>query len=338
MPAFDLVVVDDTAGLLGNMSAGDRAATIRETLRLLRPGGRALVIGSAPRQRSGRAAGARSRRPALRCGAARCEPTASKAFATSPNAMGWCSSKGSSPGRNAGWSRTARATGRDKPEHKPRTDCPARSTPRLHALVADRKFCLEIGRKTGRTLRRLVQRPGQAFCLVDRRHISASRSSKRRLFGARDRPGGKCAGGARPRPRRPAHVRAVRRSRSHRPCGAPRSTVETPGIGALFSIFSAAGARSVTARVPLLVSSTVHLGLIAVAVPDHDVRHNANRDTPGRRRTHGTGAPGVLSRLRARVAVAAAAVSFRRRRHPRRFARDAGSQQSGSHSRTAPAN
>ena len=47
--AFDLVVVDDTAGLLGNMSANDRAATIRETLRLLRPGGRALVIGSAPR-------------------------------------------------------------------------------------------------------------------------------------------------------------------------------------------------------------------------------------------------------------------------------------------------
>jgi ubiquinone/menaquinone biosynthesis C-methylase UbiE len=47
--AFDLVVVDDTAGLLGNMSTGDRGATIRETLRLLRPGGRALVIGSGPR-------------------------------------------------------------------------------------------------------------------------------------------------------------------------------------------------------------------------------------------------------------------------------------------------
>ena len=46
---FDLVVVDDTAGLLGNMAAGDRAATIREALRLLRPGGRAIVIGSAPR-------------------------------------------------------------------------------------------------------------------------------------------------------------------------------------------------------------------------------------------------------------------------------------------------
>ena len=46
--AFDLVVIDDTAGLLGNMSAADRAATVRETLRLLRPGGRAIVIGSAP--------------------------------------------------------------------------------------------------------------------------------------------------------------------------------------------------------------------------------------------------------------------------------------------------
>ena len=50
--------------------------------------------------------------------------------------------------------------------------------------------------------------------------------------------------------------RAVRRDRA----------VETQGIGALFSIFSAAGARAVTARVPLMVSSTVHLGLIAVAV------------------------------------------------------------------------
>src|SRR6266550_2837306 len=40
--AFDLVVVDDTAGLLAGMSAVDRAGTIRETLRLLRPGGRAI--------------------------------------------------------------------------------------------------------------------------------------------------------------------------------------------------------------------------------------------------------------------------------------------------------
>ncbi|MEO8256866.1 MAG: methyltransferase domain-containing protein [Acidobacteriota bacterium] len=44
--AFDLVVIDDTAGLLGTMSTGDRAATVREALRLLRPGGRIIVIGS----------------------------------------------------------------------------------------------------------------------------------------------------------------------------------------------------------------------------------------------------------------------------------------------------
>jgi ubiquinone/menaquinone biosynthesis C-methylase UbiE len=48
--AFDLVVVDDTAGLLGSMPDHDRAVTIREALRLLRPGGRTIVIGSAPRR------------------------------------------------------------------------------------------------------------------------------------------------------------------------------------------------------------------------------------------------------------------------------------------------
>lgn len=47
--AFDLVVIDDTGGLLGAMPAGDRVATIREALRILRPGGRAIVIGAAPR-------------------------------------------------------------------------------------------------------------------------------------------------------------------------------------------------------------------------------------------------------------------------------------------------
>jgi SAM-dependent methyltransferase len=47
--AFDLVVVDDTAGLLGSMPASDRAATVCEVLRLLRPGGRAIVIASGPR-------------------------------------------------------------------------------------------------------------------------------------------------------------------------------------------------------------------------------------------------------------------------------------------------
>jgi SAM-dependent methyltransferase len=47
--AFDIVVVDDTAGLLATMASDDRGTTIREALRLLRPGGRAIVIGSAPR-------------------------------------------------------------------------------------------------------------------------------------------------------------------------------------------------------------------------------------------------------------------------------------------------
>src|SRR5262245_60495176 len=47
--SFDRVVVDDTDGLLDTMSDPDRATAIREARRILRPGGRALVIGSAPR-------------------------------------------------------------------------------------------------------------------------------------------------------------------------------------------------------------------------------------------------------------------------------------------------
>ena len=46
---FDLAVVDDTEGLLGSMRAEDRVAAIRELLRVLRPGGRAIVVGAAPR-------------------------------------------------------------------------------------------------------------------------------------------------------------------------------------------------------------------------------------------------------------------------------------------------
>ena len=47
--AFDLVVVDDTDGLLSGMRDADRASTIREARRILRQGGRAIVVGRAPR-------------------------------------------------------------------------------------------------------------------------------------------------------------------------------------------------------------------------------------------------------------------------------------------------
>jgi ubiquinone/menaquinone biosynthesis C-methylase UbiE len=46
---FDLAIVDDTGGLLGTMRAEDRVTTVRELLRVLRPGGRLIVIGAAPR-------------------------------------------------------------------------------------------------------------------------------------------------------------------------------------------------------------------------------------------------------------------------------------------------
>ena len=46
---FDLAVVDDTAGLFGTMRPEGRVAAIRELIRVLRPGGRVLVIGAAPR-------------------------------------------------------------------------------------------------------------------------------------------------------------------------------------------------------------------------------------------------------------------------------------------------
>jgi ubiquinone/menaquinone biosynthesis C-methylase UbiE len=48
--SFDLAIVDDTAGLFSSMRAEDRVATIREVARVLRAGGRAMIIGSAPRQ------------------------------------------------------------------------------------------------------------------------------------------------------------------------------------------------------------------------------------------------------------------------------------------------
>ena len=46
---FDLAVIDDTGGLLGGLSAATRAATVGEARRILRNGGRLLVIGGSAR-------------------------------------------------------------------------------------------------------------------------------------------------------------------------------------------------------------------------------------------------------------------------------------------------
>jgi ubiquinone/menaquinone biosynthesis C-methylase UbiE len=47
--AFDVALVDDTNGFFATMRAEDRVASVRELLRILRPGGRVMVIGAAPR-------------------------------------------------------------------------------------------------------------------------------------------------------------------------------------------------------------------------------------------------------------------------------------------------
>jgi ubiquinone/menaquinone biosynthesis C-methylase UbiE len=47
--SIDLAVIDDTAGLFGAMPAGDRPAAVREVARILRPGGRVILIGATPR-------------------------------------------------------------------------------------------------------------------------------------------------------------------------------------------------------------------------------------------------------------------------------------------------
>jgi len=44
----DLVVVDDTGGLIGLMPPTERRAAIRELARVLRPAGRIIVVGNAP--------------------------------------------------------------------------------------------------------------------------------------------------------------------------------------------------------------------------------------------------------------------------------------------------
>ena len=48
--AFDLVIVDDVDGSFGALPAEDRDQTIRDAARVVRPGGRAMVIGATPRQ------------------------------------------------------------------------------------------------------------------------------------------------------------------------------------------------------------------------------------------------------------------------------------------------
>jgi ubiquinone/menaquinone biosynthesis C-methylase UbiE len=47
--AFDVVVIDDTGGFFSTVPPDDRAAAVREVVRILRPGGRVMVVGAAPR-------------------------------------------------------------------------------------------------------------------------------------------------------------------------------------------------------------------------------------------------------------------------------------------------
>src|SRR6185436_8555509 len=47
--SFDLVVIDNTDGMLTALSADDQRSAVREARRIARPGGRLMVIGAAPR-------------------------------------------------------------------------------------------------------------------------------------------------------------------------------------------------------------------------------------------------------------------------------------------------
>ena len=52
--SFDLVVVDDAGGAASAMNPESRAAMLRQILRILRPGGRAMIVGAAPASRLGK--------------------------------------------------------------------------------------------------------------------------------------------------------------------------------------------------------------------------------------------------------------------------------------------
>jgi ubiquinone/menaquinone biosynthesis C-methylase UbiE len=69
--SIDLAVVDDTSGLLGLMPADQNVTSVQELARILRPAGRAVLIGKSPRAGlRGLLTGAPSRRPFVGSGAA----------------------------------------------------------------------------------------------------------------------------------------------------------------------------------------------------------------------------------------------------------------------------
>jgi ubiquinone/menaquinone biosynthesis C-methylase UbiE len=62
---FDLAVIDDTGGMLSSMREDDRGDAVREALRILRPGGRVMVIGALPRGGLGALFGRAATEPSL---------------------------------------------------------------------------------------------------------------------------------------------------------------------------------------------------------------------------------------------------------------------------------